>query len=106
MTTTDLSLLTWEAIQPLLRGRRLRVLETWRTHGRGTTQQMAARAGISILTFRPRTTELLQLGLLTLVDHAGTEGIYEAVPAEMAREAFEAARRAAAPDGHQTLMKI
>lgn len=106
MKSTDLRDLTWEKVQPLLAGLRQRVLCAWRDHGPGTTQQVAARVGISLLTFRPRTTELHHLGLVTLVDHVGTEGIYEGVPIGLAREAFEAARRAAAPDGHQTLMKI
>ena len=92
MTPADLRNATWESIQPLLTGLRLAVLETWRLHGPGTTCQMAARSGLSILTFRPRTTELVQLGLLECIGRSEHEGIYAAVPEADAREAFEAAR--------------
>lgn len=105
MKTTDLRNLTWDRLQPMLRGARLAVLQTFRQHGPGTTQALAPRSGLSLLTFRPRACELHQLGLLELIDREGTEGIYRAVPAEQARAAFEAARDAAC-GAEQTLLKL
>lgn len=86
---------TWEALQETLTGRRLQVLDAWRIHGPGTTREVAARAGIDILTLRPRTTELLDLGLLDLVqvDETRTcrqaEGVYRARTADEARRIWE-----------------
>lgn len=77
---------TWEALQERVQGLRLAVLDAWRAHGPGTTREVARRSGIDLLTFRPRTTELVQLGLVQLVpttQHLGREGIYRALdPAE------------------------
>jgi hypothetical protein len=40
--------------------------EAWVVYGPGTTREVAAKAGIDLLTFRPRSTELLQVGLLII----------------------------------------
>jgi len=101
MTPADLRDLTWESLQPRLTGQRLAVLAAFRERGPATTEQMAAKIGMSILTFRPRTTELCQLGLVYLVDRDHSQGIYAAVPPAEARAAFEAARAAATPTAHQ-----
>ena len=52
---------------------------------------MARKADISILTLRPRTTELLQLGFVDVLggDESGREAIYIAVPVDMVQERFE-----------------
>lgn len=42
--------------------------------GPGTTKQLAERSGIDLLTLRPRTTNLKQLGLLECVDCAILSG--------------------------------
>lgn len=107
MKPEDLRDLTWETLQPMLRAVRGDVLAAWRRHGPCTTAQLAEKCGsITILTIRPRTTELYQLGLLELTSRDGTEGIYTAVPAERAQAAFEAARRAAMPAEEQTFLKL
>lgn len=59
---------TFEAIQSRLVDLRRTVWEAWMQHGPGTTREVAKKSGIDILTFRPRTTELFQLGLVVLVD--------------------------------------
>ena len=71
----------WSEIQGSLQGRRLEVLSAWRLHGPGTTRELAQRSGIDLLGLRPRTTELLQLGLLVVVDEdqPGHEGRYRAL---------------------------
>jgi hypothetical protein len=102
MIPADLRNVTLEQIQPYLVGQRRRVLDAWRrwTEIRGyTTAVVAESSGISILNLRPRTTELVQLGLVKLIGRQGGEGIYQAVPAWEAR-AYEAAA-ASAPSAHQ-----
>jgi predicted ArsR family transcriptional regulator len=78
MKPLDFRLATWADLQDRLAGQRAAVLEAWRLHGPGTTEAVAQRAGISILTFRPRTTELVQLGFvaLTAEQPARGEGTY------------------------------
>lgn len=93
MKPTDLRDATWEKIQSYLTGARLAVYEAWRVHGPATTEAAAKAAGINILTFRPRTTELYQIGLVQLLRSEGTEGIYCAVPPERAQDAFEKHQR-------------
>lgn len=51
--------------------------------GPATTRQLAARTGIDLLTVRPRITELVQCGLVVLVDRTSSivnrkshEGLY------------------------------
>lgn len=61
-------------------------------HGPCTTRQLADRSGLSILSVRPRVTELLQMGLVALTGREGREGVYSQVPSstfapEMAAEA-------------------
>lgn len=98
MTAIDIRNENWDTIRARVCGMRLCVLEAWRAHGPGTTAAIAARAGISLLTFRPRTTELLQLGFLRLkgqvtfsaAGNATHEGVYEALDDAGARELFEA----------------
>lgn len=82
MTSIDYRTETWESLQTRLTDLRAAVYEAWKQHGPGTTREVAARAGMDLLTFRPRTTELLQLGFLAMWHGAGEqrgrEGIYRA----------------------------
>ena len=57
---------TWEQLQKGLTGMRSRAYFAWLRFGPGTTEQVALASGISLLTFRPRTTELFQMGLVEL----------------------------------------
>lgn len=82
MTPIDYRTTTWNDLQAHLQGLRLSVLSAWRTHGPGTTRDIAEKSGIDILTFRPRTTELYQLGFIMMVEsstHRGHEGEYRAL---------------------------
>ncbi len=97
MSPIDYRNATFESLRERLHGLRYLVLEAWRVHGPGTTREVAERAHMDILTFRPRTTELVQLGFVHLVDEerGGTEGRYEALSDEQARSIFEHRRHEA-----------
>lgn len=90
---------TWENLQGHMTLIRSAVYEAWRKHGPGTTRDIAEKAGIDILTFRPRTTELFQLGFLTLWHDAGNsrrrEGVYRARSYQEALTHFMAEQRKA-----------
>jgi hypothetical protein len=74
---SDLRNATWaEALTHVTADMR-RVHAAYRDHGRGTTRAVARKAGISLLTLRPRTTDLYKLGLVECVDKHGTSGVYE-----------------------------
>ena len=78
---------TFAAVQSRICGQRAAVLSAWLKHGPATTAELAERSGLSILTLRPRTTELVELGFVRLaeVQTAKGEGTYTAVsPAEAA----------------------
>ena len=66
MTPVDIRNETWESLQARVTGLRLAVLDAWRLHGPGTTRDIAARSDMDLLTFRPRTTELVELGLVRM----------------------------------------
>jgi len=83
MKSTDFRNATFESIRKDLEGLRLQVYEAWVQHGPCTTRQLAQRCGVDLLTVRPRTTELIQLGLLEPCNDRpqnidGHEGFYRA----------------------------
>jgi len=78
MKAIDLRNATFGGLRAGLDESRGLVMAAWLSHGPGTTRQIATRSGIDILTLRPRTTELLQCGLIQLSGRAGNEGIYSA----------------------------
>lgn len=69
---------TFHTIQGWITGSRAIVYAAWAKHGPCTTEQLAERSSISILSLRPRTTELCQLGFLCLaeIQDAKGEGTY------------------------------
>ena len=97
MKSIDYRFATWEKIQRRLDGLRGVVYEALLRHGPCTTRELAERSGLSILTVRPRVTELIQAGVATLADGdaPGNEGIYRALSEAEARALF-ARRRAEA----------
>ena len=103
MNPSDFRNLTWLDIQTRLVGLRQIVYEKLTARGPSTTRQLAAFAGLDLLTVRPRVTELCQLGLVEVAGRDGHDGIYKAVPAEIARERFAAAARQTA---EQTLLSV
>lgn len=73
---TQLRNATWTEVCGHITADMRRVHAAWRVHGPGTTKQVAERAEISLLTFRPRTTDLYHLGLVECVARAGNAGVY------------------------------
>jgi hypothetical protein len=68
---------TWDSIQKRVNELRLSALWAWRCHGPGTTEEVATRANFSLLTFRPRTTELYQMGALQEIDDPAAIGYHK-----------------------------
>lgn len=95
----------WQDIQDRLTGLREQVFEAWQLHGPCTTEELAERSGISILTLRPRTTELYQLGFIRLADQAaGHSGIYRAATTGETMEDFR--RRSREATDRQTILPL
>ena len=90
MTPIDYRNETFAAVQSRISGQRAAVLSAWLKHGPATTAELAERSGLSILTLRPRTTELCELGFVRLADvqKAKGEGTYTAVSAGEAAAHF------------------
>lgn len=84
MKATDLRNATWRECLTHVTEDMVRVHNAWLTFGPCTTRELAERSGISLLTLRPRTTDLGKLGMVRLTDSTGTEGIYSYVSAETA----------------------
>jgi hypothetical protein len=104
MKPVDFRNATFADLRDRLAGQRALALATWRTHGPGTTQEVAGRAGISVLSFRPRSTELFQLGYICLTETqpAKGEGVYRARTAEE-HAAWFAGEQSAARDPQRHL---
>lgn len=103
MTPADYSRRSWEAIAGRLTGLREAVYDALLRYGPCTTAELAARMGRSILTVRPRVTELVQLGFAELVgDERGAAGRYAAVRYVEARRRHERAQ----VEGRQLCMRL
>lgn len=97
---------TWTEIRAQLHGRRMHAYEAWQKWGPGTTHEVAERSGMSVLALRPRTTELVALGLVQMTDMANREGIYAAIPEDIALERFIARQEAQRSEGLQLPLKL
>lgn len=76
---TDFRNATFESLHGSIEGLRLAAYQAWLAHGPGTTRAVAAKCGMDLLTFRPRTTELVELGLVRVQHSPGGEtheGVY------------------------------
>lgn len=89
--------LTWADVRSRVHGQREAVYKGWLMHGPCTTRELAQRLGMEILSVRPRTTELCELGLVQAVDLRGHEGVYAAIDFETARQSFERTHAAPIP---------
>jgi hypothetical protein len=85
MKPIDFRNATFAGLQEEISAMRQSVWDAWIRFGPGTTRQVSQQCGIDILSFRPRSTELFQLGVLELVEHPGHlvnvdahEGVYRA----------------------------
>lgn len=101
---------TWDSLQLRVNHLRRMALEAWRAFGPGTTREVAERAKLDILSFRPRTTELCQLGFVVLDETAkarGHEGVYRALSDGEALAEFHARQLAArTADAAQPELKL
>lgn len=81
----------WEQIRSSwLNDAMMEVHAAYETHGPVTTQGLADLSGINVLTVRPRTTDLMKVGLVECVGRVkGQGGLYQAVPFEKAEAAHE-----------------
>lgn len=89
---------TWQGIQDRLSAQRVAVWHAWQQYGPDTTRQVSRKSGIDILTLRPRTTELCQLGLVVVAEDApehAHEGRYRALTEDEARALFAERQQAA-----------
>lgn len=89
MKAIDFRNATFNQVLNKMRGKREQVYDALKAYGPCTTEHLSAESGLSLLTLRPRMTELCQLGLAKCVGGKGGEGIYEAVPVEEAKRSFE-----------------
>ena len=103
MKATDFRDMTFLELQGYINSSRQKVYQAWLLHGSCTTSELATKTGMSILNIRPRTTDLLQVGLVELDPinpRSGTEGRYQAITMDQWKR-----RREAAPKPEQVLMK-
>jgi len=71
---------SFAALRPeVLTGCRRTVFEALLAGEPCTTRELADRIGMSLLTVRPRVTELLQSGLVVLAGKRGHQGVYRGV---------------------------
>lgn len=96
---------TFVQVQERVVGARAAVLAAFQQHGPCTTKQLADLSGLSLLTLRPRTTELVELGLVMLAEAQAEkgEGTYRAATHSEAILFFNTAQRRAAP-GQMSLL--
>ena len=96
----------WQALRERVSGLRGEVHAALLQAGPCTTRELAAKAGLSILTVRPRVTELVELGFAECTGRAAGEGIYRALTHAEAAGLFHAARELARGDGVQLAMRL
>lgn len=78
MKPIDFRNATFSKLQAELAGRLNAVYRAWVTFGPGTTRRVAERSEIDILALRPRTTDLVVMGLVELCGSETNEGVYRA----------------------------
>lgn len=89
---------SFEQVSARLGGLRATVFAAWEQYGPCSTEDLAERSGISVLTVRPRTTDLYQMGFVVLASdgpRGGHGGIYRAATYGERLAHFHAARREA-----------
>lgn len=85
MRTVDLRNENFEALFARVTELRFAAWAALKMYGPGTTREIAAASRMDLLTFRPRVTELCDLGFAYLAGRAGREGVYAARDYEEAR---------------------
>lgn len=77
-TPTECRNETYERIKPQLNRQCEAVYNAYLQYGASTTIGMANASGISLLTLRPRVTDLMKMGAIECVGRAHGHGIYRA----------------------------
>ena len=99
--TTDFRNTAFNEIKAMLSGKRAEVYRGLCLHGPCTTEELARKMALNILSVRPRVTELCQLGLAGLANAQSwrsKHGTYLGIPIEAARTVL-----AARPEGNQQM---
>lgn len=104
MKPTDIRNMAWRDILARVEGERARVYWALSNNGPCTTEVLAMKMEISVLSVRPRVTELCQLGLAELAGRTGHEGIYKAVAFDIASQRHEARQQSTDQKSEQLLM--
>lgn len=92
MNSTDPRNLTWQEIQGSLHGAR-EVIHSWLLrNGPATTTTIAESVAVSLLTVRPRVSELCAWGFAECVGRHNREGVYQAITVTAAHAAHEKSR--------------
>jgi hypothetical protein len=101
MTPEQIRNANWAEIEKHMQGSRETVYNCLLAFGRCTTSELALKMQHSVLSVRPRITELCDLGLVELVGKAGHEGIYQTVPVYIARQLHDRQRAQNMQQGQQ-----
>ena len=78
MKLTKIADNSFDEIRTGLSGPLQEVYEAWMAHGPATTRRLARAGRIRLLNVRPRTSELVSIGLVQLTAHHRGEGVYRA----------------------------
>ena len=70
---------TWQGMMNCFAGLRKTVYQKFMLYGPCTTRRLAELSGIDLLTVRPRTTELIELGFVVMIGSDRGNGIYKAI---------------------------
>lgn len=92
ITTTDIKLDNWQAVQAHLTSHRLAVYTALSHRGESTSRKLANYMDEDVLTIRPRLTELMQLGFVILTGKVGHEGTYRACSQDEAKRNWDQAQ--------------
>ena len=89
MMPIDIRNETWATMMDRVEGLRAEIYGLYLAYGPCTTRELAARSEVDLLTVRPRTTELVQIGLVHLTGVRRGEGVYTSVPEALAKALFD-----------------
>lgn len=81
--------LAYDQVKPKVTQLQAQVLAYLKRYGPLTTRNTATAMGVSILTVRPRMTELLQAGLVRAIGRNHDGALYEAIPEEEVKAIWE-----------------
>jgi hypothetical protein len=103
MNPTEIRNTNWYQLRETLSGRLQAVYTAWITHGPATTRQLAGLSNIDILNVRPRTTDLVSLGLVECIGTVDGQGVYRARSQEQ-WQTWHDAHLASLASGQQLLL--